>query len=77
MEGTHDLNPSDATISAGGWVTWTNNSATNHQIWFEGGPRCDYTLIGKSVSIQFPSAGTFTYVDTIYPTYMSGTVTVK
>jgi plastocyanin len=77
MEGTHSLNPSDETISAGDSVTFTNNSSTNHHIKFNGGPDCGFTLIGKSVSVQFDNAGTFSYFCTIHPTFMKGTITVN
>jgi len=77
MEGTHSLNPSDETIKTGDSVTWTNNSSTNHHIKFDAGPDCGFTLIGKSVSIQFSNPGTFTYFCTIHPTFMHGTITVQ
>lgn len=77
MEGTHSLNPSDETIKAGDSVTWTNNSQTNHQISFASGPKCAFTQIGKSVSIQFSTPGTYSYICTIHPTFMKGTITVQ
>jgi plastocyanin len=77
MEGTHSLTPSDETISAGDSVTWTNNSSTNHHIKFATGPDCGFTLIGKSVSVKFDNPGTYSYVCTIHPTFMKGTITVN
>ncbi len=77
MEGTHSLNPSDETIKVGDSVTWTNNSSTNHQIAFDTGPKCSYTRIGTSVSVKFDTAGKFTYVCKIHPTFMKGTITVN
>jgi plastocyanin len=77
MEGTHSLNPSDITIKVGDALTFTNNSSTNHQIVFDGGPNCGFTLIGKSVNVQFASAGSYHYVCKIHPTFMTGTVTVQ
>ena len=77
MEGTHTLNPSDETVKVGDSVTWTNNSSTNHHIKFTAGPDCGFTLIGKSVSIQFNNPGTFSYFCTIHPTFMKGTITVQ
>ena len=44
---------------------------------FDGGLDCGYVLIGKSVSVQFDSPGSYHYVDKIVPQYMSGTVTVQ
>ncbi len=77
MEGNHELNPSDETVSVGDSVTWTNNSKTNHHIIFDGGPDCGYTLIGNSASIEFDSPGTYSYVCQIHPTFMKGTITVE
>lgn len=77
MEGTHNLNPADETIKAGESVTFTNNSKTNHHIRFDGGPDCGFTLIGKSVSVTFANAGSYSYVCTIHPTFMKGTITVQ
>ena len=77
MEGVHSLNPSDVTLKAGDYLTFTNNSSTNHQITFTGGPDCAFSLVGKSVNIQFNTPGTYTYVCRIHPTYMKGTVTVQ
>jgi plastocyanin len=58
-------------------VTDTNNSKTNHHIKFSNGPDCGFTLIGKSVSVSFDEAGAYSYVCTIHPTFMKGTVTVQ
>jgi plastocyanin len=77
MEGTHSLNPADVTVSVGDPVTYTNNSKTNHHIKFSNGPDCGFTLIGKSVSVSFDEAGAYSYVCTIHPTFMKGTVTVQ
>src|SRR3954447_930720 len=77
MEGTHNLNPADATVSTGDPVTFTNNSKTNLHIKFNNGPDCGFTLIGKSVSVTFDAAGAYGYVCTIHPTFMKGTITVQ
>lgn len=78
MEGTHTLNPSDATISAGQSVTWTNNSPNaNHQIVFAAGPACNITLIRKAVSIKFDTPGKYSYVCKLHPDFMKGTITVQ
>jgi len=58
-------------------VTWTNNSSTNHEIVFSGGPDCGILLVNKSDSVTFANAGTYSYVCKIHPTYMKGTITVQ
>ena len=77
IEGTHSLNPSDETIKVGDSVTWTNNGTGTHQIAFATGPKCAFQIAGKSVSITFATAGTFTYICSIHPSYMHGTITVQ
>ena len=77
IEGTHSLNPSDETIKAGDSVTWTNNGTSTHQIAFATGPKCAFQIAGKSVSITFNSPGTYSYICSIHPTYMKGTITVQ
>lgn len=77
IEGAHSLNPSDETIKAGDSVTWTNNGTSTHQIAFATGPKCGFQIAGKSVSIQFANPGTYSYICSIHPTYMKGTITVQ
>jgi plastocyanin len=77
MEGTHNLTPADVSVKVGDPVTFTNNSQTNHHIKFNNGPDCGFTLIGKSASVSFDAAGAYSYVCTIHPTFMKGTVTVQ
>jgi len=77
IEGTHSLNPSDETIKAGDSVTWTNNGTSTHQISFATGPKCAFQIAGKSVSITFATPGTYSYICSIHPTYMKGTITVQ
>jgi plastocyanin len=76
--GTHGASPTDVTIKAGDWVTWTNNSQTNHQIEFpDSGTKCGFLLVGKSVSVQFNSAGTFRWNCLIHPSFELGKITVS
>jgi len=75
--GAHSLDQPDQTIQAGGSVTWTNTSSANHQIVFSGGPDCEVLLINKSYAVTFPTAGTYSYICKIHPTYMKGTITVQ
>lgn len=76
MEDPHSFQPADVTVPVGGTVTWTNNSAINHTVTFDHGPKCGIVLIGKSISVTFNTPGTFHYFDDIFPQYLSGTVTV-
>jgi plastocyanin len=76
MVAPHAFQPADVTVPVGGTVTWTNNTTQNHTVTFSQGPACGIVLIGKSISVTFNTAGTYTYSDDIYPQYMSGTVTV-
>ncbi len=70
------FNPSDATVSAGGRVTWTNNDATNHQIVANDGSFSSPVLAPKqSYSHTFASTGSNPYHDAIDPT-LKATVTV-
>ena len=77
LTGAHDVDQTTYTVPAGSAVTWNNQSTTNHQIFFDGGPDCSILTIGKSLSITFATPGTFTWVDHIYPTYIKGTITVQ
>ena len=77
IDGTHSLNPSDETVKVGDSVTWTNNGTGTHQIAFATGPKCAFQIAGKSVSITFNSPGTFSYICSIHPTYIKGTITVQ
>ena len=77
ITGAHDVDQTSFTIAAGSTVSWNNQSNTNHQIFFDGGPDCGILVIGKSVSITFQTPGTYSWVDHIYPTYISGSITVQ
>ena len=77
MTSPHEFDPAEVTIQAGQSVTWTNATTSPHSVTLDTGLDCGYVLIGKSVSIEFDSPGTYHYVDKILPQYMSGTVTVQ
>ena len=77
FSGTHGATPTDASVSAGGAVTFTNNSSTNHQIEF-GTSKCStFLLVGKSITVTFSAAGTYKWTCLIHPSYESGTITVS
>jgi plastocyanin len=75
------FNPVDATVNAGGGVTWTWTGSNPHNVTWDGG---GFTNSGTQNTgthqVTFPSAGTFTYYCTIHgtpTTGMRGTVTVQ
>ena len=70
------FSPSDATVAAGGRVTWTNNDTANHQIVANDGSFSSAVLAPKqSYSHTFSSTGSNAYHDAIDPS-LKGTVTV-
>jgi len=77
MTGTHEWAPSEFTVPVGGSITWFNDSTLSHTVTFGSGPDCGYVVVNGSVSVTFDTPGTYSFVCRIYPTYMSGTVTVQ
>jgi plastocyanin len=77
MTGTHEWTPSEFTIAVGDSITWFNDTTAPHTVTFSTGPDCGYVLGGKSATVTFDTPGIFNFVCRIYPTYMSGTVTVQ
>jgi plastocyanin len=81
--------PPFAEVAAGGSVTFQNVSAVKHGVVWTGGPTtpvCSGVPIFKSVneegatnwkgSCTFSQAGTYTFVCTVHPNEMKGTITV-
>jgi len=69
--------PSPVSVQAGGSVTWTNNDNTAHTSTANNGAWNSGSIApGRTFTMTFPSAGTFTYHCTIHPG-MTGTVTVQ
>ena len=76
--------PKDITIKIGDSVVWTNNDSATHTI--SSDPHPTHTLYpflnvgplkpGEKKSVQFTTAGTFTYHDHLNPS-LTGTVTVQ
>ena len=74
---TTAYSPNPVTVAVGGSVTWTNNDNTAHTSTANGGAWNSGTIApGRSYTMTFSSAGTFTYRCTIHPG-MTGTVTVQ
>ena len=70
------FSPMNATVSAGGRVTWTNSDTANHQVVANDGSFSSPVLAPKqSYSHTFASTGSNPYHDAIDPT-LKGTVTV-
>jgi plastocyanin len=71
------FSPSSVTVIAGETVTWTNRDSAQHSAAFaNGGPRTRALSKDQTASLQFTTAGTFSYVCGIHGASMSGTVIV-
>lgn len=62
-------------INAGGSVTWTNADDQPHTATSSGNFDAGAIDPGQSSTVDFPTAGTFTYVCSFHP-FMTGTVVV-
>ena len=75
------FNPANATLNAGGTVTWTWTGSNPHDVtWVAGGFTNSSTQTSGTHDVTFPSAGTFSYYCTVHgtpTTGMRGTVTVQ
>jgi plastocyanin len=79
--------PSQATVGAGGMVTFANNSGTvEHGVVWSGGPTTPTCEAGVPVnkggtnwkgSCTFSQAGTYAFYCYVHPTEMTGTITVN
>ena len=69
--------PNPVTVAVGGTVTWTNNDSVAHNSVGTNGAWNSGTIQpGGSLSMTFPSSGSFPYHCSIHPG-MVGTVTVQ
>jgi plastocyanin len=75
------FNPANATLNAGGTVTWTWTGSNPHDVtWVAGGFTNSSTQTSGTHDVTFPSTGTFSYYCTVHgtpTTGMRGTVTVQ
>ncbi|MEQ1872605.1 MAG: plastocyanin/azurin family copper-binding protein [Ilumatobacteraceae bacterium] len=89
-DGTTAAKPSDAveisiadfkfvdaavSVTAGGSVTWTNTDDQPHTATSSGNFDAGAMDPSQSSTVEFPTAGTFTYVCSFHP-FMTGTVVV-
>jgi plastocyanin len=72
------FDPQNATVAAGGSLTWTNKDDAPHTVTFDDSAITSSGNLGKdqTFSATFPSAGTFAYKCSIHPN-MTGEVTVS
>jgi plastocyanin len=73
---SYRFDPAVVAIKAGTSVTWTNHDNFTHSVKVGSGD--DHKLSpGQSVTIRFPTAGTYHYVCTLHSQDMRGKVIVK
>jgi plastocyanin len=76
MAKSYVFEPSTIEIDAGQTVTWTNDDNFTHTVHVDG--REDHKVgQGESVSIAFPTPGTYHYVCTLHRQDMEGEVIVR
>jgi len=74
--------PKDTAVQTGGTVTWTwDATATTHNVTYTGGPtplpaNSPDQAAGTTFSTTFTTVGRYTYHCTIYPSQMTGSITV-
>lgn len=62
-------------VPVGGSVVWTNTDAQQHTATSSGNFDAGAIQTGESASVEFPTAGSFTYICSFHP-FMTGTVVV-
>jgi plastocyanin len=62
-------------VPVGGSVEWTNNDAQQHTATSSGNFDAGAIQPGESATVEFPTAGSFTYICSFHP-FMTGTVVV-
>jgi plastocyanin len=73
--------PRDTAVRIGGTVTWTwNSGTTQHNVTYTGGPSVPTSSSnqagGTTFSTTFTTIGRYTYMCTLHPAQMTGSVTV-
>ena len=68
--------PEAITVPAGTTVTWTNNDVFTHNVRLDDGGETLTMRPGESVTHAFATPGTQTYVCSLHPQDMKGTVVV-
>ena len=72
---SYRFEPPAITVDTGATVTWTNHDVFTHNVTFDG----EAALVmkpGDSVTRAFAEPGTFTYMCSLHPTEMRGSVVV-
>lgn len=67
--------PPSIDVPVGGSVVWTNNDTQQHTATSSGNFDAGAIQPGASVTVAFPTAGSFTYICSFHP-FMTGTVVV-
>jgi plastocyanin len=76
MPPSYRFDPPTIEVEAGAVVTWTNDDHFTHTVEVEG--MSDRRVgKGESISIAFPTPGTYQYVCTLHPHDMQGEVGVR
>jgi plastocyanin len=76
MAKSYRFDPGRIEVAAGDRVTWTNDDNFTHTVHVDG--REDHKVgQGESVSIAFPTPGTYHYVCTLHRQDMEGEVIVR
>lgn len=70
------FNAPEIRVSVGGSVTWTNSDDQAHTATSSGNFDAGTIDPGQSSTVEFDTAGTFTYVCAFHP-FMNGTVVVE
>jgi plastocyanin len=68
--------PATVNVPVGGSVVWTNNDTQQHTATSSGNFDAGAIQPGKSATVDFPTAGSFTYICSFHP-FMTGTVVVS
>jgi plastocyanin len=69
------FDPAEVHVPVGGSVVWTNNDAQQHTATSSGNFDAGAIQPGTSATVQFTTAGSFTYICSFHP-FMMGTVVV-
>jgi plastocyanin len=69
------FDPAEVQVPVGGSVVWTNNDAQQHTATSSGNFDAGAIQPGTSATVQFTTAGSFTYICSFHP-FMMGTVVV-
>jgi plastocyanin len=69
------FDPATINVPVGGSVVWTNNDPQQHTATSAGNFDAGAIQPGSSMTVEFPTAGSFAYICSFHP-FMTGTVVV-